>query len=216
MKNIKVRKGRPRDAPFLAKSILIAGRAHVSRGIWEVVLDSSEEEILRFLEFLVVTQVPHLFHYSCSLIAEKDDTVPVGSLGGYDPKKLGYQTLQEALPEVYRKLHLEGESYRRVNERAAEILVCLPKELDNVWVIDSVAVLPEYRGNGVAELLMQAILAKGKNLGYPMAQVNMYIGNQPALRLYQKFGFTVAEESRDAYFEKMIGSPGMLSLVKKI
>jgi ribosomal protein S18 acetylase RimI-like enzyme len=216
MKNIKIRKGRPGDAPFLAKSILIAGRAHVTKGIWEVVLDFSEKGTLRFLEFLVVTQVPHLFHYSCSLIAEKDDSVSVGSLGGYDPKKLGYQALQEALPEVYRKLHLDGESYRGANQRAAEILVCLPKELDNVWVIDSVAILPEYRGSGIAELLLQAILAKGKNLGYQMAQVNIYIGNQPALRLYQKFGFTVAEESRDVYFEKMIGSPGMLSLAKRL
>ena len=214
--NIQVRKCRVDDASFLARSILLAGRAHVSKGIWEIVLDTSEEECLSFLKHVIVTEIPHLFHYSFSFIAETNDHVPVGSLGGYDPQKMGYQALQQAFPEVYKKLHLPQEAFQGANERAAKILTCLPKEVDNAWVIDSVVTLPEYRGRGVAELLLRAVLDEGKKLGYPMAQVNMYIGNEPALRLYQKLGFTILEETRDVYFEKKIGSPGMLSLAMKL
>lgn len=78
------------------------------------------------------------------------------------------------------------------------MLACLPKEIEGAWVIDSVATLP------------------GKRQGYAHAQVNMYIGNEPALKLYRKLGFEIAEEQRDGYFEKVIGSPGMFSLRKEL
>jgi len=214
--NLGIRKCTAEDAAFLARSILIAGRAHVSKGIWEIVLGSPEEECLRFLEQVSVTKIPHLFHYTCFFIAEKDANIPVAGLGGYDPKKMGYQALQLALPEVYKTLDLPQQAFRGANERAAEILACLPKEVENAWVIDSVATLPEYRGRGAAERLLRTVLDEGRRLGHPMAQVNMYIGNQPALRLYQKLGFAIIEETRDTYFEESLGSPGMLSLVRKL
>jgi len=214
--DIQTRKCKVEDTAFLAKSILLAGRAHVGKGIWEIILDTSEEECLRFLELVVATEIPHLFHCTCSYIAEKNGTIPVGSLGGYDPKKMGYQALQRALPEVYRKLHLPQQAFQGANERAAKILSCLPEEVGDAWVIDSVVTMPEYRGRGIAELLLHAVLDEGKKLGYLMAQVNMYIGNEPALGLYQKLGFTIIEETRDTFFEECIGSPGMLSLTKKL
>jgi len=213
---MRVRKCTVADAAFLARSILIAGRAHISKGIWEIVLNSPEEECLRFLEHVSVTEIPHLFHYSCFIIAETDDGNPVASLGGYDPQKKGYQALQQALPEVYKKLHLPHPAFKEANKRAAKILACLPKEIDNAWVIDSVATLPGYRGRGAAERLLLAVLDEGRRLGYPLAQVNMYIGNQPALCLYQKLGFRIMEETRDTYFEKCLGSPGMLSLARTL
>jgi ribosomal protein S18 acetylase RimI-like enzyme len=194
----------------------MAGRAHVKKGIWEIVLGTSEKECLRFLEHVIVTEVPHLFHYSCSFIAEDGGSNPLGSLGGYDPKKRGYQALQQALPEVYKKLHLPEGAFHGANERASKILSCLPEEIENAWVIDSVATMADYRCRGVAERLLQAVLTEGRKLGYPIVQVNMYIGNEPALRLYEKLGFTVTEEIVDPYFENKVGSPGMISLARKL
>jgi len=214
--DILIRKCRAEDAAFLARSILIAGRAHVSKGIWELVLNSSEEECLRFLEQVVVSEIPHLFHNTFYLIAETVDNIPVGSLGGYDPKKSGYEALQLALPEVYKKLHLPEQSFQETNARAAKILSCLPRDIDNAWVIDSVATMPEYRGRGVAEHLLKAAMDEGRKQGYSLAQIVMYAGNEPALQLYQKMGFKIVEETRDKYFKEQVGSPGMLSLSRKL
>jgi len=214
--NVQIRKCRSEDAAFLAQSILIAGRAHVAKGIWEIVLDTSEEECLRFLTLTAATVIPHLFHFACSFIAEIHGSIPIGSLGGYDPKEMGYQALQQALPEVYRKLSIPREEFAAADQRAAKILACLPRESHNAWVIDSVATMPEYRGKGTAERLLDTVLDEGKKRGYPIAQVNMYIGNTPAFRLYRKLGFAVKEEIRDHYFEKMLGAPGMLSLTRKL
>ena len=213
---MQIRDARPQDASFLAKSILIAGRAHVTRGIWEIILGGTEEDTLRFLQHLSITQIPHLFHYSYYLIAEEDAYGPVGSLGGYDQKVAGYHALQQAMPEVVRKLNLPAQVSNISQERARKILACLPKGIEGAWVIDSVATLPEHRRKGVSENLLRTILEKGKRQGYSKAQVNMYIGNEPALKLYRKFGFEIVEEILDEYFEKFIGSPGMLSLVRDL
>jgi ribosomal protein S18 acetylase RimI-like enzyme len=211
-----IRPARPEDASFLAQAILIAGRAHVTKGIWEVVLGGTEEECVAFLHHLAITNIPHLFHYSYYLIAEDDEARPIGSLGSYDPEISGYQALQRAIPEVVEKLRLAAGFADVLEERAAKILVCLPEAIAGAWVIDSVATLPEHRGKGVAENLLTRILAIGKQQGYSKAQVNMYIGNEPALHLYHKFGFAIIEETRDAYFEQQISSPGVLSLAKDL
>ena len=149
-------------------------------------------------------------------LAETAESIPIGSLGGYDPQKSGYLALQKALPEVYKKLDLPEHTFQEANDRASKILACLPKELDNAWVIDSVATMPEYRGRGIAERLLKAIITEGRKNGYSTAQINMYAGNEPALRLYKKLGFEVIEETQDKYFEEKIRSSGMLSLSRKI
>lgn len=214
--NIHIRNGHRDDAPFLARSILIAGRAHVKKGIWEVILGLPEEQCFRFLQNIAVTGPPHLFHYSCYLIAETANKIPAGSLGGYNPELKGYQSLEQAIPAVYKKLQIPEKISRQANGRAIRIMACLPKECANAWVIDSVATLPEYRCRGIAESLLCQILDEGRKQGYKLSQVNVYIGNDPALHLYQKIGYAIVEEKRDAYFEENIGSPGMLSLIKQL
>jgi ribosomal protein S18 acetylase RimI-like enzyme len=211
-----IRKANPEDASFLAKSILIAGRAHVKKGIWEVILGSTEEECIGFLHHVSITQIPHLFHYSYYLIAEEAGIGLIGSLGGYNPTVSGYQALQQAIPEVIKKLNIPEQNLKASEERSTKILACLPKEIEGAWVIDSVATMPGYREKGVASELIKKILEKGGKEGHSQAQVNMYIGNEPALNLYRKFGFKRLEEKRDKYFEENIGSPGMLSLVREL
>lgn len=118
-REMQMRDAGPQDAPFLAQSVLIAGRAHVARGIWEVILGGAEEETLRFLRHLTVTQIPHLSHYSCSLIALDDASRPIGSLGGYDPGIAGYRALRQALPEVFGKMKLSKKASDISEEQAA-------------------------------------------------------------------------------------------------
>jgi len=112
MSAIKIRQAQKEDAAFIAWLILTAGRAHVKRGIWEVILGSPEKDCLAFLEMVAVTQTPHLFQYSCYLVAELDG-LPVAGLGGYDPNNLGYLALQKALAEVFAKIGLNPDETNR-------------------------------------------------------------------------------------------------------
>src|SRR4030042_1488850 len=149
LKNLTIRPARKEDARFLARMILMAGRALVKKGIWEVVLGGTVEECLTFLEILAATQTPHLFHYSCYLVAEIDNQ-PVASLGGYDPQVMGYHALKQAIPEVLKKLKLPGDASNDAGNRSERILSCLPREIIGSWVIDSVATLTECRRKGIA------------------------------------------------------------------
>ena len=212
--NIKIRSARPKDASFLAWVIITSGRAHVLRGIWEVILGGTEEECMAFLQMLVVTKKPHLFHYSCFLVAEADGH-PVAALGGYDPRSLGYPALRKAIVEVVHKRGL-SEADKAASTRSEKVLCCIPDEAEGAWVIDSVATVPEFRRQGIVSKLLEKILEKGRKQGFRRAQINMYIGNTPAQKAYEKHGFKVNEEKRHPAFEEEIGSPGMARLMRDL
>lgn len=196
--NIQIRPAKSEDAQFLALVILTSGRAHVQRGIWEVILGRTEEECLNFLAQLSMTKTPHLFHYRSFLVAEADGCL-VAALGGYDPKVLGYPALRQAVVEVSRDMGFSG-----------------PDEVEGAWVIDSVAKVPKFRRRGIVSILLDQILDKGRQQGFRRAQTNMYIGNIPAQKAYEKHGFKVVDEKRHPSFEAEIGSPGMLSLIRDL
>ncbi len=210
MGTIAIRRARPDDAGFLARVMLISGRAHVRRGIWEAVLGSPEREVLDFLRQVTVTGPEHLFHYSCFLVAESEGT-PAAGLGGYDPAVRGYEKLRVAVESVRKNMGL-GPQGREDAERTERGLSCLPKEVEGAWAIDSVATLPGHRRKGISEKLLAAIMDEGRKRGHSRVQVNIYIGNLPAQRAYEKMGFVVEETRRCGFFMDETGSPGMMSL----
>jgi ribosomal-protein-alanine N-acetyltransferase len=70
--------------------------------------------------------------------------------------------------------------------------------LDEVH-INNLAVLPEHRRAGVASTLLERVLADGLARGAPRATLEVRRSNQPALRLYEKFGFRVTAVRRGYY-----------------
>ena len=174
----------------------------------------TEKECLAFLQMLVVTKMPHLFHYSCFLVAEVDGR-PVAALGGYDPRSLGYPALRKAIVEVVHKLGM-SEPDKAASTRSEKVLCCIPDEVEGAWVIDSVATVLEFRRQGVVSQLLEEILEKGRKQGFRRAQINMYIGNIPAQKAYEKHGFKVVDEKREPAFEEEICSPGMARLLRDL
>ncbi|MBI4777124.1 MAG: GNAT family N-acetyltransferase [Deltaproteobacteria bacterium] len=211
----EIRPARPGDAAFLSWVILTAGRAHVKRGIWEVVLGEPETACLAFLKRLAVTVKPHLFHHACYLIAEADGN-PAAGLGGYDPRVMGYDALRLALQEVMKERGDIALREKEMNRRAARVLGCIPDDVQGAWIIDSVATLPEFRRKGIVSGLLEEIMEKGRRLGFRCAQINMYIGNTQAQRAYEKHGFQILDEKRDPDFEAEIGSPGMVRMARTL
>ena len=212
--NLKIRPAQAGDAAFLSWVILTAGRAHVKKGIWEVILGESEEKCLYFLKHLSVTKIPHYFHYTCYLLAETGGR-PVAGLGGYDPAVLGDSALWQALPEVLSRFRGKTQEDSALTE-PPKILNCIPDSLENAWVIDSVATVQTFRRKGIVGKLLTEILEKGRQKGFKRAQINIYIGNIPAQRLYEKCGFEIVDEIRDPYFEAQIGSPGMARMLRDL
>lgn len=65
--------------------------------------------------------------------------------------------------------------------------------------ISNVAVLPEYRHQGIASDLMQAILTCGQNLGTQDFTLEVRAGNTYAIALYERHGF-VTEGIRRGFY----------------
>lgn len=214
MADIIIRAAEVRDADFLAWLILTAGRAHVRKGIWEVILGMPEGQCLHFLRLLSATVVSHLFHHSCYLVADVDGA-PKAGLGGYDPNVSGNAALLRALPDVFQRLK-SGSPSLSEDGAPPKILNCIPEPVESAWMIDSVAAVQEFRRQGIVSKLLEAVLKQGGDKGFRQAQVNIYIGNTPAQRLYEKHGFAIIDEMRDPYFEAEIGSPGMARMLRDL
>jgi ribosomal protein S18 acetylase RimI-like enzyme len=211
---VVTRQAGPEDAGFIAWVMLAAGRAHVRKGIWEVILAEPEERCLAFFERLAKTVNRHLFHYCCFRVAEVGGC-PAAGIGGYDPVGLGYPALSLALPEAFRASGIQRQEKTRETGQP-RIVDCVPPTLEGAWVIESVATLPEFRRRGIVDRLLEEMIEAGRELGFRRAQINIYIGNEPALRAYQKHGFRILDERRDPYFESQIGCPGMARLVREL
>jgi [ribosomal protein S18]-alanine N-acetyltransferase len=70
--------------------------------------------------------------------------------------------------------------------------------LDEVH-INNLAVLPEHRRSGVASALLERVLRDGAAKGAGLATLEVRASNVPALRLYEKFGFSVSAVRRGYY-----------------
>lgn len=62
----------------------------------------------------------------------------------------------------------------------------------------SISFLPDFRGQGLGQQLMTAMLDLLKAKGYPSVSLSVSKDN-PALRFYQRLGFVTVEEREDNY-----------------
>ncbi len=93
-------------------------------------------------------------------------------------------------------------AYYYVAETEAEGLViglCGLRSLAGEGEITNVAVQESFRRKGVAGMLLDAVLAKGRELGIQAFTLEVRRGNNPAIRLYQKYGFRGEGVRRDFY-----------------
>jgi RimJ/RimL family protein N-acetyltransferase len=57
--------------------------------------------------------------------------------------------------------------------------------------------------------MMDNILDRGRRRAATTAEISVLIGNDGAQRAYEKAGFAVVAEARDAEYEATLKSPGM-------
>ena len=65
--------------------------------------------------------------------------------------------------------------------------------------ITNVAVLPEYRGQGVGRRLLAALTDYAKEVGLSEITLEVRPSNRPAIRLYESFGFETVGKRKNFY-----------------
>jgi ribosomal protein S18 acetylase RimI-like enzyme len=210
---LQIRPATTDDLDFLAWVILTASRSHLERGLWDIALGCDEEGCLSFLRELARTGTRSWAHYSRFIVAEVDGRA-AAALCGYDPIEAGTPVMDAAIAEAAKQVGWSDSDVADYFARFAPLGTCFSDEAEGAWVIESVATLPAYRRRGLVNSLLETELDAGRAIGHRLAQISILIGNTPAQRAYENFGFLPDKEKRHADFEALVGVPGMLRLLR--
>ena len=201
--------------PFVAWVVMASNRSHLPKGMWDLNLGAGEQDVLRYLELLADTHARHWGHYSLFKVAEVDG-VPAAGMCGFFENELGPESMIAGAAEVNQKIGRSPEDVAAGWERAKAILGIVMEHEAGAWVVEHVATGAEFRRRGLVERLMHEMLERGRERGATMADIGVLIGNDPAQRAYEKCGFAVVDEVRNAEFEAAYGSPGARMLRRRL
>jgi translation initiation factor 4G len=193
--------------PFVAWVVHSATRSHLPRSIYDFTVSKDEAEILRYLEIFADTETVHWGHWSQFLIAEVDG-VPAAGLAGFSENELGIDKMFAGAIETNAKFGITAEEWARRWEKAKSFANLAHPHEPGAWVVEHVATHPDFRRRGLIERLMHEMLDRGRRRGAKTAEIGVLIGNDGAQRAYEKCGFEVFVEIRDAEFEAVFKCPG--------
>lgn len=228
------------DADFLGLACVSSERAHIGRGIWDIVFgdDSKAPDepspfpqrvLTRVVADPEATAMP--YHHSRFLVIRRaSDGAPVASACAYasvggvslfseasraaltraavalseeDAKAPGdgaaAEWTAEKCEEAYPRLKFVAESFPGVAAADGS-----PIPYDGAWMIEAVYTLAEERGKGLAAAVTKGALDAGKEAGCPNCIINTHLGNDGAVRVYERLGFSfVADGDSDACEAKL-------------
>jgi translation initiation factor 4G len=193
--------------PFVAWVVMAANRSHLPKGMWDFNIGGSEADVLRYLELLADTEAVHWAHYSLFKVAEVDG-VPAAGMCGFFENELGPESIMAGATDVNQRTGRTPEEIALGWERSKAIMGIIMPHEPGAWVIEHVATAPDFRRRGLVERLIHEMFDAGRERGAKTADIGVLIGNDPAQRAYEKCGFAVVDERRDAEFEAVYGSPG--------
>ena len=159
------------DAPFVAWGVCCALHTHPS------------PQKLDFIARNVCSRGPEiLYSYRNALLACDGDR-PIGLCLCYDGK--GYHERRLNTFGLFD----DGSEAHDEEVDDMDLTNAEDETREGEYYIDSLAVLPEYRGQGIARSLMQHQIEHAATLGLPIATLLVDPDNPPALRLYESLGF---------------------------
>jgi ribosomal protein S18 acetylase RimI-like enzyme len=201
-----IRPARADDASFIARNILASQRGPLPRGWFDIALGWPEPQCLAFVERIATAQQSSWWHVSQFIIAEAEGK-PAASLCAL-PASGTRAAVRAAIEEAADEAGLDPSQVMAIFRRGAYTANCWVQGGEGDWLIEHVATLPEYRGRGLVQALIDHALEAGRAAGFKQASISFLIGNEPAERCYAKAGFSFAEEKRDPTFEEITGAPG--------
>jgi hypothetical protein len=137
--NVTIRPATEADVPFLARIALIASRAHIGWGFYDVWFGGADEEHLARLERAAKTKVVWLHHYSMRAVAEVNGD-RAGSIVGYPATGEFHGQYAAAMAETFTAADMASFEKARLATDTAS----LPNP-DGSWGVELVGVLPEFR-----------------------------------------------------------------------
>jgi ribosomal protein S18 acetylase RimI-like enzyme len=204
-----LRAARPDDAAALAVLMEMADRAHYPASGYAVSLGGTREFQLGALARLACATSRSGFHYSHFEVAEDEAGNVVASVAGFERPEAD-QLVIAALAET----GWTEEASAGLFERISGLGGCFPPDQPGTWTIEHVAVLPEFRGRGLAGALLARVLERGSALHFRHASVDVFQGNTAARHTYLKAGFQSVCTFGQAEFERILNRNALERLTR--
>ncbi|OFW55713.1 MAG: hypothetical protein A2W01_10345 [Candidatus Solincola sediminis] len=202
-----IREAAPEDVDAVTRLMYLAGKSNVEKSIYDIMWPQSMDLRMGRLAALYKASARSWYRYDCYLVSESDGKV-AGSLCGYNELESGDLKVRDAFIEV----GVDREEWQVMLQALQPYYRVRPDHPEDAWIIEHVAVFPEFRGRGLILDLLEKILERGRERGYKLAQLDMLIGNAPAQRAYEKAGFKASDQREDPEFATLFGAPGMLKM----
>lgn len=171
---IIIRRGVREDAPFLAETVMGALGEELCRGLGQGDL-KAVDKVFSELSSMEASQ----YSFTNAWVAEDGRGHKLGALIAYDGARL--HKLRKAfirLANRYLGWHVTEEDAENWEDETS------PDE----FYIDSLYVIPEMRGHGVATALIDEVIRSNASVGKPFG-ILVEPDNENAYRLYRKKGF---------------------------
>ncbi len=211
--NIIVRKASTSDVDFIIWIIKTAGRSGRTVGFTDMLFPESKSKTYDFLSDLICSDIKSLFHFSNFKIAEINNE-PVAGLSGYFTPEINSEHFKECLLTTQKKFKLSSEQSEEMMNRIGVFVSCFPGLLDSAWVVEWVAVKPEYRKQGIINILLNNIISQGiAEKKCDVIQIAVAKGNTPAISAYKNIGFVFYDDKSSEEFKNVFGYAGMDRLI---
>ncbi|WP_345993353.1 acyl-CoA acyltransferase [Sulfurimonas sp. HSL-1716] len=204
MKKIEIRKALSGDSKFLALSMLKSSRAGKRTGIFDLIFDIDNKELLlNKLEQLITSEIKTYCHYSNFLIASIDGE-DVGTLCNYEPRIATEELLSKAL----EKLGVSEEN----EEHSSMISLCAFQSDKRTWMLDFLVEKDGYSDLVIIKELVKKSLLTASLKGYRIVHTVVEIGSADIMLVYKKLGFKVINEKKCEVFKEKFGRSGVALL----
>ncbi|MBQ2126809.1 MAG: GNAT family N-acetyltransferase [Bacteroidaceae bacterium] len=160
MENINIREAVPGDAPIVGKVVLMALHYDEQHPLASIFAELAAREVSQY-------------SYRNALVAEVDGSV-VGAIIGYDGARL--EELRKPLFELMR-------------EKLGSVPTVEDETSAGEFYLDSIAVLPQYRGSGAGGALLAAARDRAFAAGHDRVGLIVDFENPRAEALYKSLGF---------------------------
>ena len=169
--NVTIRQARKEEAPQIAELFLLAWPVEEILDSNPVTYDWLHESIT-----LIAASEETIYSYENTLVAEIDGKV-VGAMCAYDGAD--YQRLKQPIVDALGS----DCGFAKMKETEA-----------GEFYLDSVGVLPEYRGRGIASKIIEAHCERAASLGHKVAGLIVDVDKPQVEALYSRLGFTYLDD----------------------
>jgi ribosomal protein S18 acetylase RimI-like enzyme len=212
---VHIRHARQEDAGFLAWVMLASSRGPVPRGMWDLIIGADDAGCLEYLRRLALSEPRSLCHFERFWVAEVAGQ-PAAALCTFSLADNPWGAVGQAKAAVQRDLGWSHADVTASERRALPLWVCALPDIGADWQVEFVATRPEHRRQGLVQALIDRALLEGRAVGSRLAQITVFVGNDPAIAAYQKAGFTVNDERRCPQVEALLGTPGFARLTRSL